>query len=135
MPEPSRGLCWRSNAHCDRLPTSSELSGRLVKLKLEGSYSFEADRQTVWDALLSPDVLASCIPGCQKFEPSGEDAYDVVVEVRMGAIAGTYTGRFTLTDKIYLESYRMLVEGEGRCRKRQSRGRRAVCRGQRRDTG
>ena len=82
-------------------------------MKVEGSYSFNADRRTVWDALMAPEVLAVCIPGCQKLESAGEDTYDVIMKVRMGAVIGTYTGRVTVADQMHLESYRMLVEGRG----------------------
>jgi carbon monoxide dehydrogenase subunit G len=82
-------------------------------LKVEGAYSFKAGKEKVWAALLSPDVLSSCIPGCQEFKPTGEDAYDVVLKVGVAAISGTYTGRVTLTEKKPHDSYRMLVEGKG----------------------
>lgn len=82
-------------------------------MKVEGAYSFKAGRDKVWAALLSPDVLSSCIPGCQEFRPAGEDTYDLVLKVGVAAISGTYTGRVTLADKKYPDSYRMLVEGKG----------------------
>ena len=82
-------------------------------MKIDGSYSFEAPRQQVWDALMSPDVLAGCIPGCQRLEPAGEDAYDMVLKVGVAAITGTYKGTISIVGKVGQESYRMLVEGMG----------------------
>ena len=82
-------------------------------MKVEGSYSFKADREKVWAALLDPDTLAGCIPGCQSFESAGEDTYRVVLRVGVASIKGIYTGRVTVTEKSHLDSYKMLVEGSG----------------------
>ena len=82
-------------------------------MKVEGSYRFDAERESVWDALLDPSILAACIPGCQKLEPTGEDAYDIAISVGVGAIRGAYQGTVTVADKSHPDSYRMLVEGRG----------------------
>jgi carbon monoxide dehydrogenase subunit G len=82
-------------------------------LRVEGTYSFSAGKQQVWDSLLSPDVLFSCIPGCEKFEQAGEDSYDVVMRIGVAAVSGTYTGKVSVTDKNPMESYKMRVEGRG----------------------
>lgn len=74
---------------------------------------FEADREQVWDALLAPETLADCIPGCEIFEPSGDGSYRVVMRVGVAAVRGTYTGSVTLADRRHLESYRMIVQGRG----------------------
>ncbi len=82
-------------------------------MKIEGSYSFDAARQQVWDALMSPDVLAGCIPGCESLEPAGDDAYEMALKVGVAAITGTYKGTVSIVDKNGQDSYRMFVEGKG----------------------
>lgn len=82
-------------------------------MKVEGSYTIKADRQKVWDALLSPEVLSSCIPGCESFEPAGDETYDVVMKVGVAAVSGTYTGKITIADKHEPDSYTMHVQGKG----------------------
>lgn len=82
-------------------------------MKVEGTYSFKATRERVWETLLDPAVLTSCIPGCEKFEQVADDAYDVVLRIGIAAITGTYSGKVTVLDKNYPESYRMVVEGSG----------------------
>ena len=82
-------------------------------MKVEGSYSFGAGRQQVWDALMSPDVLAGCIPGCQRLDPTGDDTYEMALKVGVAAITGTYKGTVSIVDKAGQESYRMVVEGKG----------------------
>ena len=82
-------------------------------MRIESSYRFNADRETVWSALQSPDVLRQCIPGCHSLEPVGDDSYEVEAKFRIAAITGSSKGKITLTDKAYPDSYRMVVEGRG----------------------
>ncbi|MCH7801040.1 MAG: carbon monoxide dehydrogenase subunit G [Chloroflexi bacterium] len=83
-------------------------------MKVEGSYTFNADRETVWNALLSPDVLASCIPGSEEFVSAGPDTYEVAMRIKISAFTGSYTGKVTIRDRVDFQSYTMLVEGKGR---------------------
>jgi hypothetical protein len=82
-------------------------------MKVQGSYTFDADRERVWNALMDPDVLSGCIPGGEQFVPSGENAYQVTMKVKIAAITGTYTGSIRLVDVDQPNSYRMMVEGKG----------------------
>jgi carbon monoxide dehydrogenase subunit G len=79
-----------------------------------GSYTFTAPSDRVWDLLMNPDVIASCIPGCDRFEPDGEDRYRVRLNVAMAAVTGSYDGTVTLSDKVAGASYRLTGEGQGR---------------------
>jgi carbon monoxide dehydrogenase subunit G len=79
-----------------------------------GSYTFNAPVARVWDVLMSPDAISSCIPGCDRFEPDGEDRYKVTLTVAMSAITGSYSGTVHLTDKTLHQSYRLVMEGQGR---------------------
>ena len=53
-------------------------------------------------------------PGCDRFEPDGEDRYKVTLTVAMAAITGTYQGTVELADKTLHQSYRLVMEGQGR---------------------
>ena len=83
-------------------------------MEITGSYTFNAPPDRVWDVLMNPAVLSSCIPGCEGFEPDGEDRYKVTLTVGLAAITGTYTGTVVLVDKEPQKSYRLVVEGQGR---------------------
>ena len=83
-------------------------------MKVAGSFTINKDRRTVWNALLSPDILASCIPGSEAFVKTGPDTYDVTLGLNIAAVTGKYTGRVTIQEKIEFQSYIMLVEGKGR---------------------
>ena len=42
-------------------------------MKIEGSYTFKAPRQKVWDVLLDPKMIAQCMPGCEGLKEIGPD--------------------------------------------------------------
>ena len=83
-------------------------------MEISGSYTFNAPPDRVWDLLMDPAVLSSCIPGCDRFEADGEDRYNITLTVGLAAITGTYSGTVVLTNKIPHASYRLVVEGQGR---------------------
>ena len=83
-------------------------------MDINGSYTFAAPPDRVWTLLMDPDVIASCIPGCEGFEPAGEDRYRARLAVALAAITGTYDGHIVITDKMPPASYRLTAEGQGR---------------------
>jgi carbon monoxide dehydrogenase subunit G len=83
-------------------------------MDIAGTYTFDAPPDRVWTLLMDPAVISDCIPGCDKFEPSGENSYRVRLKVALAAITGTYEGTVTLTDQVPQTSYRLVAEGQGR---------------------
>jgi carbon monoxide dehydrogenase subunit G len=83
-------------------------------MDISGFYTFNAPPDRVWDLLMDPAVISSCIPGCDRFEPDGDDRYNVTLTVGLAAITGTYDGTVVLADKVPHTSYRLVVEGQGR---------------------
>jgi carbon monoxide dehydrogenase subunit G len=83
-------------------------------MDIAGSYTFDAPPDKVWALLMDPAVIASCIPGCDTFESTGENSYRARLTVALAAITGTYDGIVTLTDLLPPTSYRLLAEGKGR---------------------
>jgi carbon monoxide dehydrogenase subunit G len=83
-------------------------------MDISGSYTFKAPPDRVWDLLMDPAVIASCIPGCDTFEPDGDDRYRATLTVALAAITGTYAGTVVLSDKVPHTSYRLTAEGQGR---------------------
>jgi carbon monoxide dehydrogenase subunit G len=83
-------------------------------MEISGSYRFNAPPDRVWDLLMDPAIISSCIPGCDRFEPDGEDRYRVTLTVGLAAITGTYDGTVVISDKVAETSYRLTVEGQGK---------------------
>ena len=82
-------------------------------MKIEGTNELLAPRQRVWNALTDPAVLQRCIPGCERLERTGENAYAVTLRAGVGAIKGVFTGVVRLDELRPPEHYRISVEGKG----------------------
>jgi uncharacterized protein len=82
-------------------------------MKLEGSYTVPARRETVWQRLMDPQVLAHSLPGCEKFEPNTDGSYHAELKVGIAAVKGSYHGRVEILDPVPPEHCRLKVEGKG----------------------
>lgn len=83
-------------------------------MEISGTYTFAAPRQRVWDLMLDPAAIASCIPGCEALEPDGENRYRARITLGIAAIVGTYDGVVVISEKVEPQSYRLSVEGQGK---------------------
>lgn len=68
-------------------------------MQVTGEFLFRAGREQVWQLLNDPDVLARCLPGCERLTPVAPDRYAAVVKVGLAAVKGTYEGSLAVTDK------------------------------------
>ena len=82
-------------------------------MKIIDSYSAPFGVERYWDALLDPAVLVRTIPGCERLEATGENAYAMTVTAGVAAIKGTYTGTCVLSDLVPQESLVMRLQGAG----------------------
>tara|TARA_Y100000815_G_scaffold4711_1_gene4559 strand:+ start:1200 stop:1640 length:441 start_codon:yes stop_codon:yes gene_type:complete len=82
-------------------------------MKVQGTYKFEAPIEKIWGALQSPEVLSNCIPGCEKFDPEGENTYLLAIKVKVASVTGKYTGKVSIKDISFPDQYTMEVEGKG----------------------
>ena len=83
-------------------------------MNISATYTLTAPPERVWDLLMDPKVVASCIPGCGELEPIGDDRYKAKLAVALAAISGSYEGTVALSEKVPPTSYRMAVEGQGK---------------------
>ena len=82
-------------------------------MKINGNAQFTAAPDTVYAALNDPAVLVRCIPGCQRLEALGDDAYAMTVAAGVGSIKGVYDGKVRLTDQQHPNSFRLHADGAG----------------------
>src|SRR5690349_10218892 len=82
-------------------------------MELKATYSFPIPPARLWESLMDPEVIASCLPGCQKFEPVGDDEYRIVMQAAVAAIGGSFGGTVRIADKQPPHSYRLIVDGSG----------------------
>jgi hypothetical protein len=67
----------------------------------------------VWNALNDPAILKDCLPGCQSFDRTGENSFEVVLVAKVGPVKATFKGAVTLSDVKPPESYRISGSGKG----------------------
>lgn len=82
-------------------------------MKLEGSYTFDAPRELVWEMFFDPDVLARTMPGCEKLDRIGDNSFEGKMRVQVGPVQGIFKGTVVLSDLQEPESYHMQVDGQG----------------------
>lgn len=82
-------------------------------MELTGEYSISAPRETVWKAILDPEMLKRCIPGCKELEQTGDNAYAAKVQVKVGPVSATFSGSVELTDMEAPAGCRIVGQGNG----------------------
>ena len=82
-------------------------------MKFTGENVLAAPVEKAWDALLDPAVLVRTIPGCERLEATGDNAYAMTVTAGVASIKGTYAGSCVLTDLVEHESLVMKLDGAG----------------------
>jgi carbon monoxide dehydrogenase subunit G len=68
----------------------------------------------VWELVRDPEVLVTALPGAQSMDQIGENEYEGEMNVRIGPVAGVFSGRLVVSDEIPPESCTLTVEGKGR---------------------
>jgi len=82
-------------------------------VKVEGEYVFNGPREEVWELVRDPEVLATALPGTQSLNQVSENEYQGKMHVRVGPVAGVFSGRVVVSDEVQPESYTLTVEGRG----------------------
>lgn len=82
-------------------------------MELTGEYRISAPRETVWKAILDPEMLKRCIPGCKELEQTGDNAYAAKVQVKVGPVSATFSGSVELTDMEAPAGCRIVGQGNG----------------------
>jgi len=82
-------------------------------MKIHGTHQIQAATDSVFAALINPEILHRCIPGCESLEQTVENSYTATMKAGVGAVKGTFKGNVRLEDIQPPSHYRMIVEGKG----------------------
>jgi uncharacterized protein len=82
-------------------------------MKVSGEATLHAPVEKVWAALNDPAVLVRTIPGCERLEATGPDAYAMTVSAGVASIKGTYSGTVALSEQDVPNSFLMTAAGSG----------------------
>ena len=82
-------------------------------MDMQGNRQLGVTQQQAWDALNDPETLKLCLPGCDRFEATGEGQYAVTMAVKVGPVSAKFNGKVTLSDIQPPAGYRLAFEGQG----------------------
>ena len=73
-----------------------------------------ASRARVFDALVDPEVLQRCIPGCEEFVALSQDSYEAMLKIGVAGLKGVYRGTADVYDKQPPDSFSIRFDGKGK---------------------
>src|SRR5437868_8380110 len=82
-------------------------------MKIEGTHQIHAPRDRVYAALINPQILQRCIPGCQSLDKTADNTYVAMMKAGVGPVKGVFKGNVRLEDMQPPSHYRMIVDGKG----------------------
>lgn len=82
-------------------------------MKLSDAREIKASPATVWEAILDPDMLKACIPGCESLTGNVTDGYEAIVVQKVGPVSARFTGVVRMSDVVEGQSLRISGEGKG----------------------
>jgi hypothetical protein len=82
-------------------------------MRIAGNATLHAPVEAVYAALQDPRVLVRTIPGCERLEQVGEDAYSMTVTAGVASVRGTYAGDVRLTDHRAPNGFVLRASGSG----------------------
>ena len=82
-------------------------------MKLAEERHVAADPAVVWAAMLYPEVLLRCVPGCESLTGNLADGFEAVVVQKVGPVKARFTGKVTFSDIVAGQSLRIAGQGQG----------------------
>lgn len=82
-------------------------------MQLTDSRDIMASPEVVWAAILNPEMLKECVPGCESMTGSAETGFEAVVVQKVGPVSARFTGIVTLSDMVPLKGLKISGEGKG----------------------
>jgi carbon monoxide dehydrogenase subunit G len=82
-------------------------------MEMSGEQHIPLPQQRVWEALNDPEILKTCIPGCESIERVSENEYKVAMTAAVGPVKAKFAGKLLLSDINPPNSYSLAFEGSG----------------------
>jgi carbon monoxide dehydrogenase subunit G len=77
------------------------------------SRTIAASPEEVWNAILDPEVLKQCVPGCTEMSGNADDGFEATVVQKVGPVKATFKGTVVLSDMVPGKSLTLTGEGKG----------------------
>jgi carbon monoxide dehydrogenase subunit G len=82
-------------------------------MQLTGERLIPAAPDRTWAALNDPEILKSCISGCESLERTGDNAFSALVAVKVGPVSARFKGSLQMTNMKPPTGYTIVFEGQG----------------------
>jgi uncharacterized protein len=84
-----------------------------MAMMMTGEIQLAAPREAVWAKLNDPEVLKTCIPGCEELEKTEDGGFRAVAKMKVGPVSARFKGKVALSDLDPPKGYTISGEGEG----------------------
>jgi carbon monoxide dehydrogenase subunit G len=84
-----------------------------MSIQIEETFQIAVPVETVWQFLLDPHRVVTCMPGAELEQVVDERTFDGAVKIKLGAITTRYRGRVQLTE-VDAQAHRVCMLAEGR---------------------
>ena len=81
-------------------------------MEIKGEQHLPHPREEVWAALIDPDVLGACVPGCKSFDRVSDDLYRASMQADIGPVSAGFSVEIRIADPDPPRAYRL--EGSAR---------------------
>lgn len=82
-------------------------------MEMSGEQFIACAQSTTWSSLTDPQVLKTCIPGCESMDKIAENEYHLTMGAKVGPVSAKFKGKITLTDVDPPNAYTLIFEGQG----------------------
>ncbi|MBE9638045.1 CoxG family protein [Salipiger mangrovisoli] len=82
-------------------------------MQMSDTRVIKAPREVVWAAILNPEVLKACVPGCTELTGTAEEGFEATVVQKVGPVKATFKGMVTLSNMAEPETVTLSGEGKG----------------------
>lgn len=76
-------------------------------MEIKGEENFAHPCEVVWDALIDPEALAACVPGCNAFERLSENRYQAQMKAEIGPVSASFSVEICIVDPQPPNAYRL----------------------------
>ena len=82
-------------------------------MEMTGEQLIPIPQAEVWRGLNDPEILKTCITGCESIERVSDAEYRVALTASVGPVKAKFTGKLRMTDLNPPDSYSLVFEGSG----------------------
>ncbi|MCA0943004.1 carbon monoxide dehydrogenase subunit G [Salipiger pacificus] len=82
-------------------------------MQMSDTRVIKAPREVVWAAILNPEVLKACVPGCTELTGTPEEGFEATVVQKVGPVKATFKGTVSLSNMTEPEAVTLSGEGKG----------------------